>query len=102
MENKTPPNLGVSLSSIPYVVGEGFVGKKLGKVIHRLSTTYPQVIHSLLWITQLGMVSLANSTGSTQTPFTAISQWTCGPVLRPVLPLNPITSPCKTNCPGTT
>ncbi len=44
-----------------------------------------------------GNLILANSSGLTQISLTAISQWMCGTVLRPVLPLNPITSPCSTN-----
>lgn len=58
-----------------------------------------QLTRVYLVVGKAGSVQLS---GSIHAPPTAISQWRCGPVLRPVLPLNPMGCPASSNWPGFT
>src|SRR3569833_1558835 len=49
-----------------------------------------------------GIVSLKNATGSTRPPGTWMLRCRCGPVVRPVWPARPRSSPCATRSPSAT
>src|SRR5258708_23058566 len=83
---------------------------ELSTVVHKSTKGYPQVSTAfenrlcnpvVPQVYQLGSLVCRKGIGLTQVPLTAISQWRCGPVERPVLPLNPMMSPPNTNSPAT-